>query len=134
MNRLRRPDPATTFRFLAERVSELGSHVGVTIRPFHDPELPHLRALPAADQLLIAMGGLQSELQRLLSSVHEWCDHALAEQQDLYAAPLRRGNLLPLPAADASKGRPVAACRLLPANGRPAAVCRLLPAADARPF
>ena len=42
-----------------------------------------VQALPAPDQLTIAMGALQSELQRLLSSVHEWCDHALAEQQDL---------------------------------------------------
>ena len=39
--------------------------------------------LPPSDQLTVLMGSFQSELQRLLHSVHEWCEHALAEQQDL---------------------------------------------------
>lgn len=61
MNTVRHPDPLATFRFLAERVAEVGARTGITIRPYRDPDLPFLRALSALDQRKLA-----TELERYL--------------------------------------------------------------------
>ena len=60
-------------------IDELRAQLGAQFWPAGS----ELERLPPSDQLTVLMSSLQSELQRLLHSVHEWCEHALAEQQDL---------------------------------------------------
>ena len=88
------PTSAEQSRLRAEEHRTYGSGVPEIRADFTLPSQPELdelarhfgegtHMLPPADQLTVAMGALQSELQRLLSSVHEWVGHALSEQQDL---------------------------------------------------
>ena len=86
------PSSAEQSRLRADKVTgggvpEMRADFSLPSQPELDELAKHFgegtHMLPPADQLTVAMGALQSELQRLLSSVHEWVGHALAEQQDL---------------------------------------------------